>query len=454
MKNSIRKTAAGILCLAVLAGTVGAVPVSAAGNVVINEVCTKNTAYAAPDGGYYDWVELYNGGGSAADISGWGLSDKDTKPYRFTFPEGTTIPAGGHIIVFCDGDAGLNDTSIAPFGLSTSGETLVLTDKNGSNADTLTVDPLASDTTFGRYPDGSSELFVLKGSPKSANTAPEGSNAVKQPEFSQESGFFDSAFDLTITAPEGVTVYYTTDGSDPTTESTKYTGAIRIEDMTNTENRLSMRTDISTNNAAAPKELIDKAAVVRAIAVDSEGRISPVATKTYFVGTTAASYYKDMKVVSLVTDPDNLFDNEKGIYVLGDVYGQNTGSQPGWGWDFPGMGGPGQVVIDGEQQSEEKQNNNIWGGRQINAPEPNNGGNNNPWGGFGGWGGDMWTVNANFTQKGRDWEREASFEMSEGRFAERRDPHKGRLFEKCRAKELQHHRSHGLRQARAGVRFL
>ena len=378
MKKAIRKTAAGVLCFAMLAGGAGSIPASAAGNVVINEVCTKNTTYAAPDGGFYDWVELYNGTGKTADISGWGLSDKETKPYRFTFPEGTSIPAGGHIIVFCDGDAALNDPSIAPFGLSTSGEVLTLTDKNGTSAESVTVDPLASDTSFGRYPDGGSDFFVLKGTPKAANAAPEGSNAVKKPEFSKDSGFFDSAFDLTISVPEGTTVYYTTDGSDPTTESQKYTGAIKIDDMSSSENRLSMRTDISATGASAPRELIDKAAVIRAIAVDSQGRISPVATKTYFVGTTAGSYYKSMKVVSLVTDPDNLFDDEKGIYVLGNVYKK---------------------------------------GQQTQEPEQPEKDPKRP-GGIGGW--NMWNnwtdpakSEANYTQKGREWEREASFEMFE-----------------------------------------
>lgn len=413
MKKFFKRTAAGVFSFAVLAGLIPAVPVSAAGSITINEVCTKNTTYPAPDGGFYDWVEIFNSSSSAVDISGWGLSDKDSNPYRFTFPQGTSVPANGHIIVFCDGDAGLNNTSIAPFGLSASGETLILTDKGGA-ADNVTVDPLASDASFGRYPDGASEFFVLSATPKAANTAPEGSNAVKKPEFSQESGFYNSSFDLTISVPQGTTVYYTTDGSDPTTESDQYTAPIRIDDMTNTENRLSMRRDISTNNVAAPKELIDKAAVVRAIAVDSQGRISPVATKTYFVGTTASSYYKSMKVVSLVTDPDNLFDAEKGIYVLGNTYNQGGGQQnPGWGWQQPVQ--PNQPNQPGQEQNDPAQpggnRNNIWGGLQINADEPAN-----PWGG-GNWGNfnaaDMFKVNANFTQKGIDWEREASFELFE-----------------------------------------
>ncbi|HOC34872.1 MAG TPA: lamin tail domain-containing protein, partial [Ruminococcus flavefaciens] len=91
MKELFRRTAAGVFSFAVLAGLIPAVPASAAGSVTINEVCTKNTTYAAPDGGFYDWVELYNNSSSAVDISGWGLSDKDSNPYRFTFPQGTSV---------------------------------------------------------------------------------------------------------------------------------------------------------------------------------------------------------------------------------------------------------------------------------------------------------------------------------------------------------------------------
>ena len=185
LKKTAKRTCAGIMSLAFILGTANSVPVlisRAESSVTINEVCPKNSTFASSDGNCYDWIELYNSSSSSVDVGGWGISDKADTPYRFTLPSGTVIPAGGRKIIFCDGTAGETDPSIAPFGLSTSGEVLTLTDKNGTSAESVTVDPLASDTSFGRYPDGGSDFFVLKGTPKAANAAPEGSNAVKKPE--------------------------------------------------------------------------------------------------------------------------------------------------------------------------------------------------------------------------------------------------------------------------------
>lgn len=371
-KHYGRKAAAGVMALALTLCTAGVMPAatgSAAGSgVTINEVCAKNTQYPAPDGGKYDFIELYNASDSAADISGWGLTDKKSQPYRYTFPAGTSVPAGRRLLVYCDSTAGKAD--IAPFGLSTAGETVTLTDKDGNTVDTLTFAAAAADTSYGQYPDGSGQFYTLPCTPNAENKAPEGSNAVAQPEFSAESGFYNSSFSLTISAPAGTAVYYTTDGSDPTTESEKYTSPITVEDMTSTPNVLSARTDISTGDVDAPNKNVDKAAIIRAVAVDADGNISTPVTKTYFIGSTNKPYYTDMKVISLVTDPDNLFDYDKGIYCLGRVYDEENNNSGGG-----------------------------WGG----------------WGGFGGWGMvNPWEMAANYTQKGREWEREASFEMFDG----------------------------------------
>lgn len=45
-----------------------------------------------------DWVELHNPGAAAVDLSGWRLTDDDTSR-TFRFPTGTSIAAGGYLVV-------------------------------------------------------------------------------------------------------------------------------------------------------------------------------------------------------------------------------------------------------------------------------------------------------------------------------------------------------------------
>jgi hypothetical protein len=71
------------------------------GDVVINEVLADNAGSVTNGGAFPDWVELHNRGGSLADISGWSLTD-DSDARKFVFPQGTTIPAGGFLVIWCD----------------------------------------------------------------------------------------------------------------------------------------------------------------------------------------------------------------------------------------------------------------------------------------------------------------------------------------------------------------
>ncbi|HEX2749572.1 MAG TPA: lamin tail domain-containing protein, partial [Verrucomicrobiales bacterium] len=89
------------------------VPLTGADAVVINEVLPVNTAQQNPDGSFSGWVELYNPGATAADLNDVSVTNDVSNPRAFAFPAGTTIPAGGYLILYCNGLAA--STATAPF---------------------------------------------------------------------------------------------------------------------------------------------------------------------------------------------------------------------------------------------------------------------------------------------------------------------------------------------------
>lgn len=158
---------------------------------------------------------------------------------------------------------------------------------------------------------------------------------VEELNFSAESGFYEDEFDLYIDAVGG-TVFYTLDGSTPTCQSNKYTGPIHISDASNNENVYSTRTDISSgfqkelieeyslfyedSQYVIPDYSVDKCTVVRAVIYYGNDRYSKVKSASYFVGFDDKNGYDDINTVSIVTDPDNLFGYENGIYVTGKTF--------------------------------------------------------------------------------------------------------------------------------------
>ncbi len=158
--------------------------------------------------------------------------------------------------------------------------------------------------------------------------------------FSRESGFYDEPFDLMIYAPYDE-IYYTLDGSEPDRDSVRYTGPVHIYDATDDPNVYSMIPDVSLFYDRELKELfmehrledditsvvpdyvmpgynVSKCRVIRAVYYDDEGNKSDVLTGSYFVGKDKAADCKDRMMISLVMDPEDLFDSERGIYVMGN----------------------------------------------------------------------------------------------------------------------------------------
>ncbi|MBL9189449.1 MAG: lamin tail domain-containing protein [Opitutaceae bacterium] len=96
------------LAAALFVGTASAAPTSsptlpASGTPAlrINEVLAWNTRLAHA-GTFPDFIELHNAGTTAIDLGGKSLTDDPLLPRKFVFPAGTSIPAGGYLVIFAE----------------------------------------------------------------------------------------------------------------------------------------------------------------------------------------------------------------------------------------------------------------------------------------------------------------------------------------------------------------
>ena len=146
--------------------------------VVINEVMASNKSTIMDEGfEWADWVELHNTSGSPVSLDGLYISDSPAFPRRFAFPGGTSIPAGGYLIVWFDNDI-LQGPLHVGVKLEKDGETVGLfaSDAEHNRAlDFVWFDPQESDVSIGRSPDGGPGLQT-----QSAPT-PGAANAGTQP---------------------------------------------------------------------------------------------------------------------------------------------------------------------------------------------------------------------------------------------------------------------------------
>ena len=133
--------------------------------------------------------------------------------------------------------------------------------------------------------------------------------------FSHAGGVYAEGFDLILTAPEGYTVYYSINDTDPRPGvSMTYKTPIHLTDTTEMAwGELTAKTSYYLGGAYDPlTATFPGAAVVRAFAVrDSDGYVTPLTTHTYLIGSLYAEWGMDMVSVSVNADD---FIGKEGIY--------------------------------------------------------------------------------------------------------------------------------------------
>ena len=265
--------------------------------LVINEIMVGNEKYCAHNGGrYYDWIELYNASDADIDLSEYTLSKELSDLGAFTLPQRTLRP-GEYALVMCSGDEALSTSSYihANFKIDNDGEELFLS-KNGNVVDSVYFSHIRDGYSFGRSNLGNGFYNLSQPTPGYANGA--GIRQISSAPFTDTAeGVYDNVENVKValSAFGDATVYYTTDCTEPTYTSARYTGEL----------------------------ILDKTTVVKAVSYEKGKLPSAVVTLSYIVNENHT-----LPVISLSADPDDLFDYYTGIYADG----------PGYTYDFPHKG--------------------------------------------------------------------------------------------------------------------
>jgi hypothetical protein len=253
--------------------------------VLINEIMASNaTSHADVDyGTYCDWIELYNTTGSTIDLGGYFLSDDSGNPFMWQFKAGSMIAANGYLLVYADDSGNGLHTN---FKLAKEGEQVILVNKQGDIIDSFSFPYQLTDISYGRKVNEPQTYgYFQVPTPGKINDNQMVKDISPTPVFSIKGGFYSGSQTVEISvASQDAKIYYTLDGTEPTASSLPYVSPIAFT----------------------------KTSVLRVKTLENGLLPGLTVTQSYFIDEPM-----NLPVISLVTDPDNFFSNETGIYVQG-----------------------------------------------------------------------------------------------------------------------------------------
>ena len=200
--------------------------------VVINEYsCSNLNSYLDAFNQYEDWIELYNAGGTAVNLSGYWLSDDPNDIQKYAIPAGVTINPGARRMVFCSDRGVLQGTQIhTSFKLKqTYGEKFIFADPAGAILDSTSLYLTYVGHSRGRTTDGAATWSLFTAPTPNAVNAGANTGYATKPSFSVAPGNYTVPQSIVLSSPDpNVTIRYTTDGTVPTVASTAYVAPINV----------------------------------------------------------------------------------------------------------------------------------------------------------------------------------------------------------------------------------
>ena len=128
---------------------------------LLNEVLANNVTLQDPDGSFSGWIELYNPGATAVDVSDMSLTDDTLDARKWVFPTGSSIAANGFLVVYCNPLAAASTVVAANmntgFALRAAGGRVFLFGKlsgGGTLQDSVNFGQQVPDRSIGRIANG------------------------------------------------------------------------------------------------------------------------------------------------------------------------------------------------------------------------------------------------------------------------------------------------------------
>ena len=256
-------------------------------SVIINEVLAANTTINYDGFGEKDdWIEFYNTSEDTIQMSGMFLTNDSLNPTKHQIgknsEEWTKINPKSYALYWLDNDPEQGQRHIS-FAIKKKGGYLSLYDKDTNIVDHMAFGEQTDDVSFGKInPDARDLGFFIEPTPNDKNKNGERINMnPSRVQLSVGPGFYDKAQTITLSAEKNAKIYYSLDGSEPTTKSTLYTQPIQIDSTT----------------------------VIRTRMISDGYRPDMITNASYFINEKS-----ELSVVSLIVAPDDLWKKRKGIY--------------------------------------------------------------------------------------------------------------------------------------------
>ena len=319
---------------------------------IITEFMASNQGWLEDgDGASSDWIEIFNAGDTDVDLGGYRLTDDLEDLARWPFPH-FSLAAGEYLVVFASGQAGddyvdAQGSLHTNFRLSRTGDYLALVSPAGGVVSEFGVSgadfPLQlANISYGlaqplAEPESGAEPkagYMQTPTPGQQNIASQDvrSGFVADIRFSTDRGFYDSPQMVGIaTETQEAEIYYTTDGSQPSPvnpAAALYSGPLTVATTTtlraaafkadfvptNVDTQTYLFVDDVLRQSNSPAGYPDSWKTdTRPLPADYE--MDPDITQHPAYQDIVDDSLLSIPTISIVTDIDNLFDFDTGIYM-------------------------------------------------------------------------------------------------------------------------------------------